>query len=452
MSTLSKVLLGLILVAGIGLVYMSIRAYGTLKNYGENYQAHVDKLADLDAQLEQLRPTIARLQADMEVAALERGAGRVWYGAGSIDGEDVKVAVVGPALPPTPADEAEQASVLYVYETWDEGGKPEGESNILNYIGQFKVTFQDPAANNVTLAPTRALTDEEQATMEASVERQGVRWIMYEAMPADSYAILEGMDPEEFRSMFPSPDDENAASIASYLHHGEAADANDPDDRVMVSVKFLKNFDELTPNEIQYLRDSLPQSADDDRVEFESYTPIEYEQLVVKDEYLRIARATAELLTNPANMDPLAVEESPVDEAGNQEPARMYMRQLHDFDQIFRKRQQDLVQVASAITAAKFDVTRLQESITKLQAELDSSNATLAEAKGLRDHMIEERDLVEGVVAELQTKLEGLLAKADELSAENVRLAQELREAQIAAAQTINRRVGAQAQPVASGN
>ncbi|MDA7980276.1 MAG: hypothetical protein MPJ50_16040 [Pirellulales bacterium] len=442
MSTLSKVLLGLVTVAAIGLTYLGIRAYGTLKNYGENYAAHVNKLEENDRLIADLLPQLAELKSQLEITLTERTSGRIWYGKGRLDNDAIKVTIGGTELPASADDNAGEASLLFVYETWDEGGMPEGtEGNdaVLNYLGEFKVTFDDPNAieDNVTLEAVRELSEVEQQLLAASVDRAGVRWIMYEEMPADNYSILAGMTREEISAMFPGaePNEPNPyeLSVHQLAHHGETAQDQpqgnipaDPPERIMVSVKFLKSHADLTPEERTHIQETLPAGN--------------HEQLIIKDKYVRFSPSIAQQLTNPTNQLAVAVVESPVDAEGNQEPERMYVRMLRDFDQIFRNGERQLIEIAGTVQAAKADAEAMAAAVVKLQAELDRSDAELTEWRGEQAHMEEEQSLVQQVATDMQARLDDMLAKVATLKAENLRLAEELRQAQISAAQAINDR------------
>lgn len=453
MSTLSKVLVVLVILASLGLTYMGVRTYGTLKNYGTNYQKHVEKIAQQEEQLVALRKQVADARFVMETDITQTGAGRVWYGkAQTVNTEQdpltqtdaVKDVVVGVEGSLPKYDDA-KAQTVYVYETFvDPTAPPEGsEPSDLRYLGQFKVTFSDPTegVNTVTMQPVIPIRGDDATLVSNSANKEGVQWVMYENMPHDRWNAFAGLTPDEIKSYFANPD---SPAVTEFLHHGEAATNQDAADKVSVSIRFTQDYADMQQADKDLLAQTLQTpdySARPDIVEARNQF---FTSVVVKDKYLRVRPETANVLAKPG----IAEVDAPVNANGEKEPERMYTRDLRDYAQLLHDRRQALVAIADEVRRKKNSLDTLTESIARLEQDLAIREGQIAEAKAELEHLSNETKEVQAIAQNMQEKLETLLATTANLKAENSRMAEELRQAQLAEAAAIRNRRGAETRPV----
>lgn len=218
MSIWNKVLAGLICVAALAFFYLSLRALKTHQYWRELAEKHQRKIAALETENKALlagtedenrrvAEGIAQVKIELEKLLLDRG--RAWYDCAPqrADAQTGQVQVGIDA--PDPHGIAAN-TVLYVFEQKDvqEGGQ---------YLGEFKATAVD--AKQVTLEPAQAMTPEALQRLSASTGP----WVIYDVMPIDNPAILEGLSEQELRALMPDTTEED------YVRHGQPATWEDVD-------------------------------------------------------------------------------------------------------------------------------------------------------------------------------------------------------------------------------
>ena len=250
MSIWSKVVLGLVMVAAMGFLYLGARALMTHDAMRTKVNQHVTEIERVkglkksmvegDASAGEL--SIPKLQTELAKVLIDRG--RVWYNAARGEVTDTGAVNVEVAIPDP--HRIDPGMVLYVFDA----AEPEAGGR---YLGEFKVTFVNE--QQVTLEPSRPYPAQRAAEKVERLRAAAGPWHLYEVMPADSHEAYAGKTDEQLLAILPAapepfenedPDDfekrkaEHEALIDQYLRDGEAAKPDDPAEHVAVEVKFIK--------------------------------------------------------------------------------------------------------------------------------------------------------------------------------------------------------------------
>lgn len=255
MSIYSKVMVGFIALAALVFYYSAVRAMKERSKWWAEYNRQQLALEGVQKQIAEMEGAVAATDAQVksvrqlrhELARLMVGRGRVWSGCSAAQPDpntgEVRVTIPvqaaagaepaaeggfpaeppaegapAPAAPAGPAAPLElvENQVLYVF---DERPLPEG-----GYLGEFRVA--SVAERQVALTPVGKLSP---AEMERLTKAAGT-WALHDVMPSDNPSIFAAATPElteERLALLP----ESVRGL--YKKDGQAAEPNDPPDRVV---------------------------------------------------------------------------------------------------------------------------------------------------------------------------------------------------------------------------
>lgn len=230
MSILSRVLVGLIMVASIGffiLAAYNLQARTAWEQAGQSYD---EPLARAAKQAESLRngdenatppqPGIRALEVQLHDLTADRG--KVWRGCAvqNIGGKTLAEVVV--EVPDPDPHQVQDKMVLYAFEEGDQG----------LYIGEFKVT--GIADKKVSLQSTMSFQLPWQVQR---LNQSRVTWSLYEKMPGDRHGEFAGLNQAQLAALMPGRPPAirpvPPEAVEQYVRDGTPAQPNDPPDRVM---------------------------------------------------------------------------------------------------------------------------------------------------------------------------------------------------------------------------
>lgn len=223
MNIYGKVLIGVILVAGLGMFYLATRNLKAHQEQMSRAQQIQQQLESVQAENEILReggslagqdiPGIRKLRVGLNGLLVDRG--RVWSGAqrDQVDPQTGSVGVTVPKADPNSPLTVQDKMVLYLFEDI-QGGV---------YLGEFKV--EGVADAQVQLTPTMSLSPRQ---VQRIVGSQAT-WSLYERMPADRHTLFAGMDQAALANWMPNVP---PAVLEQYVRDGQEARPDDPPDRV----------------------------------------------------------------------------------------------------------------------------------------------------------------------------------------------------------------------------
>ena len=265
MSIWNKILIVLILLASLGLFYLSARALKTHQYWREQARDRQQELGwELDAQLvwtegpdsaavkareeelqklgpeagqgmqqakqqfeEQAKQLLTNMGSDAglmerdvrlgrrqaEVALHEQllQRGRVWIGCMP---QQVQAGLVSVVIP-IPGHQIEAQTVLWVFD------KPDVQRRG-SYLGQFTVTAVGGQDNRMLqLQPGVRMTAPQFKRLQQSAARGSPDWVLYEVMPTDSHEALAGLDEERLKQMLPQ------GTVQEYIMDGQITTAEE---------------------------------------------------------------------------------------------------------------------------------------------------------------------------------------------------------------------------------
>lgn len=425
MHLVGKILIGFILFAALGLFVLAAAVanarHAWMRRARVEYEQplaqvrqQVDEMRDGDP-LETLqsaktnpRLSLALLRVGLHDVLVDRG--RVWRGCvpqGS-DQQGVRVAV--PQLldaqgqPVSPGLRPQSRVFAFEEKAAEQGG---------GYLGEYRVTAVDETQTNVVLFPVLALSPRQQQRLLNSVRDQEP-WILFEIMPRDSHAyfsradqpFLPGIDEAGLRAMMPNvPDD----VISQYVRHGGPAEDDDPPDRVLVEVRFVRE---------------TAMALDDQGRETVRFAP---GQTLLLD----LNTATEQIRLGNA-----------------EEVGRRYNRELRDYNVYFHELHRQTLWLNDQIVKLQQDIGYLEQSASAIQTQIDArSNEIENQLKPEKTRVERERDLMEAHRLALETKLTETQAAIESLLAENRRLAAQWAAIQTQVAEEIERAVQAAVKP-----
>ncbi len=452
MSTLGKVLLVLVFLASLGFLYVAARAVKTHHAFRTHHTEHEDALKERDKRIKLLEgatkeenpldTTVAEglLQVTRKLDLLTASQGRMWRDC-TLAGRNANVLTL---QVPNPNHGLTDKNVLYVFEqhphpaTYEDGIYSNDRPAV--FLGEFKITQVAGAAVNIQ--PTRALTPSQ---TQALANSQGP-FACYEQLLVDQHAAwaelkryLAERNRGEALARWFDVALVDAATIKDFQRDGEPAADTDLAERILVEVKFLKDYadlDQAQQTELQKMNFNiinLRTPAGDDAKDAEGKViAVDITKLVQKDAIAYLMLGLPGGADGPAKK---LVETMKI----AQEQRRIYVRQLRDYGLLFRQvladlpvldnRRQDLVTNIATKNDEKSKLDADQKIELALQDLLKNENGTLKR----------ERGAVSSSVAEVEAELAEIRKLAAKLEVENRRLAQMLKQKQLEEADRINR-------------
>jgi hypothetical protein len=425
MHIVGKILIGFILLAALGLFVLAAAVANA--RHAWMRRAHVEyelPLAQVRQQVDEMRDgdpletlqsaktaprlSLSLLRVGLHDVLVDRG--RVWRGCVPQGWDQQVVTVAVPQL--LDAQGQPVGSGLkpqYRVFVFEEKAAEQGGA----YLGEYLVTNVDAAQNTVLLNPVLALSARQQQRLAASVAAREP-WMLFEIMPRDTHEhfssadqpFLPGINEAGLRAMMPNVPDE---VISQYLRHGAPAEDDDPPNRVLVEVRFLRE---------------TAMALDDQGRESVRFAP---GQTLLLD----LNAATEQIRLGNA-----------------EEVGRRYNRELRDYNLYFHDLHRQSVWLYDRIVKLQQDIGYLTEAAGKLQTQIDARTAEIEnELKPEKTRMEGERDLMESHRLALEQKLAETQAAVEALLAENRRLAREWAAVQTRVAEEIERAAQAAVQP-----
>ena len=322
------------------------------------------------------------------------------------------------AVPPPPTgDSLKVDSVVFAFaETADEAGRYVPSA----YLGEFSVT--DNQAGMVTLTPILL------SPQYAGLINQSNQWSLYELMPLDSHdayveigsapsedELFGRIDPEKIRAKFASlPETERDAVIDSYIRDGQAANDNDPPEVVWQRIEFLKEYQfdvdsqqESTALDGGYF-DDLGRSIDKRlKRPGENNTNVKF---AVGDQLVLLS-TNAEALINDGTAKVIK---------------RYYVRQLNDYDDVFRIIDRRNFEVGERIAYFQRESKVLEDALAISNLQRQARQIEIENLKKERDQYGKELEVVNSEVTRLTDLLQQTRTKLSELFRTNQGLYQQI--------------------------
>ncbi len=344
-------------------------------------------------QIDEQQLSLPQLQADLSRTLLHRG--RVWRGAtlANADQNTIKLdmsnwsnalcvrASVDEILEPQPVDgeagaakqsaspEIAENTLVHAFVNSPAAGLADetksllfGESDVLQqetrgvcglpnvYVGHFIVAAVD--GMTLTLQPVAALDEQQRVAMKGQAD-----WTLYEVLPADDHAVFEGLSEEALTALFSGNEnvriEELKDVIREYVRDQTNSESQDPPERIHSKVKFLSDYsvhvdvdgDAATEENRSYdirgraipidLRQGHP-------TEFKAAETVEFDSATAKR---LVEQGVAEFVDEPSR----------------------YVRQLRNYELIFRYAHDAVTDVQEAINLTDAEYTRLKNNIAQIQ-------------------------------------------------------------------------------------
>jgi len=219
MSIWNKILLGCIFVTATALFFLSSRALIVHQTWRQKYDETKSAIEEQElravALIEGDESTMGLREARLELYKVLIGRGRVWQNCRPMNVQKdthptTKAERVQILVQSENPDSVESESVLYAFEEKSpaDGGQ---------YLGQF--TVAGVSGNQVQLQPSRKLSDEEfarvQASQQAAAQDPDATWRLYELMPTDSHDVFAALSEDDLKTLFPE------SCVAEYIHDGK---------------------------------------------------------------------------------------------------------------------------------------------------------------------------------------------------------------------------------------
>ena len=274
------------------------------------------------------------------------------------------------------------------------------------YLGEFKVTSVAP--DSITMTPTIPLTDEQTAVLEAPQST----WSLVEMMPVDSHEVFEELNEDQLRVLFPEP------LVNEYIRDGKEADRErDLPERITVRVTFKKPYDQINvdaPDE----QSSLPPE------DFDGLGQAISEWLRQGGEGDNSGRIQFEV-GDKADFDIVSAEQLIAQDICD-EDARIYTRQLWDYEYLFHElyRRQTIVEDTTSVT--RQDLQRLEEAIAKTRQSIVYRTEEVSKLNDDKGHIEYERDQIANYHHALESRYQETLKELSELYRNNRRQARRL--------------------------
>jgi hypothetical protein len=235
MSTSSKVLIGLIIVAVLPLFVLSLlvlTAHREWRGRATAMEAEIQKLRQESERLAEGEDGIRKHESD--IFPLIVGRGHVWRG--QVQQIDPNQRLVNLALPEGGASQIAKETTLFAFE---DGRNAEGNLVSSRYLGEFRVMDIAPDGKLIQLRPVHLNLPVPVVQLPQPIPQLNQSWALYENMPVDTHEAFAGLDDKQLGAMLP------AASLAEYRKHGKRAEPGDPQERVVDGnyVRMLRDYD-----------------------------------------------------------------------------------------------------------------------------------------------------------------------------------------------------------------
>jgi hypothetical protein len=450
MSALGKVLLVLVFLASLGFLYVAARAMKTHHEFRTVYNQYVAAVAERDKLIREKKGDAYEenpsgnvpkglLQVSRELEILLTNQGRLWLDCALAGRDNANPPTLTLQVPAPDPHGINDKSVLYVFEqqpqpsTYEDG--IHSNNRPLVFLGEFKVTAINGAA--VSLQPTRRLM----ASQAQAIANAQAPLAIYEQLPIDLHALWQGarkIHGDRLARFFDGAL-VDAAVIKEFQRDGEAAVAGqDPDERTLVEVKFLKNYADLAPAEQQELTAlgfkivNLRTPAGDDVKDAEGkVVSVDISQVIQKDSIAYFMQGLPDGKDGAAKVL--------VAKGIAQEERRIYVRQLHDYGLIFRQVLAELPVMENRIKDLNANLVAKGDEKTKLENDNTIQLALqklLKDEKALLDAEVAVAQQVRGELTEDIAKIRAEIKKFEE---SNRLLVERLKKAQLDEADRINR-------------
>jgi hypothetical protein len=220
MSIWNKVLVGLIIVASLGMFFMGAWALRISTVWSQAVNDRENRTKQLTAENkksidgEEGKPGVRQLRVDLhKLLAYQQGVWRDCVAKVKLLPEDRTAEVTVVIGAPLPHGIA-KGTVLYAFEAADV--QKNG-----HYLGQFVTTAETD--KQITLQPAVKLNDREIKKLK---DTRGL-WILYQLMPQDNHDTFAALSEAELRALLPKE------VVAEYVKDGKPASQDDPPDRVV---------------------------------------------------------------------------------------------------------------------------------------------------------------------------------------------------------------------------
>jgi len=346
MSTFGKVLLVFILLASLGLFYLAVRTLNTLNVYRLIYNDYVAANDELDKRIREIKGEIEsdegqKLLEDLisvqrELDKWLSNRGRVWFDCKLLRKENNDREFVVQLPESANAEEIGGNNVLYVFEQAPTHLQPPvgilRDGNPIRYLGEFTVA-EPPDAENRQVKLAYSIQFSSPTLNNGFLKRlndtplQGTL-ALYEQMPIDIHEVwvrIKKNQPENIESFLPGVPD---FIIDQYKRHGDPAADDDDEERILLELKFTKNWAELG-NALQAqllalgFKDVTRRTPAGDEIKDEQGNPVSVKIYNV----IRKNNVAYFMLSVGGKLTQMGIAE---------EQARYYYRPLRDYGLLFR--------------------------------------------------------------------------------------------------------------------
>jgi hypothetical protein len=448
MNLWSKIFIGLIIPAGLGLIVlaaMALKVHWFYRYADTNSVYNSDqKIADLERRVAQMRdgnPAQQQLSLDqlrIDIYALVAGRGVKWSGVRpAAPGADGSVQVEMAAA----NHQLDTSKIVYVF---DEPRQPADPNNPAGfgdggrYLGRYKVTASDAAGTAVTLAPAIPHSAREAQHVTDSVNQQ-FTWSLYLVMPADRRDQMATLTEQQLAAAYPAPQkapgetDEafqaREAVRAQIFRDGKPPQPGDPDERIVLEVQFTQNDKAL----LQRLNGELG-----------LVDPASGQPTVDADGLPRKPIPDTVLTSGLTYEYPKEIADQLIAAGIAKEISREYRRPLRDYAWLFQDLENEQALLLDSIDAMVKDVEYMTRAHEDAKKHLEAAEKERDTLTAERTRVEKEQKLAEARRDRMATELAESLAAIDDLRAENKELAARLAEAQRSAAQQIEDALRAQ--------
>jgi hypothetical protein len=288
---------------------------------------------------------------------------------------------------------------------------------VARYMGVLMATHAN--AKDVQLEPTVSLFPFQ---VERITQSRGP-WALYETVPADAHEVFAGLSDQDLMLILPKAPQrlqgetdedfqrrslEYQQMVQSFLKDGKQAAADDPAQRVEVSLKILKNYDQL-----------------------DQQAKLALEQLQIPPELIKEGQVVK---FDKATADQPDAASTLVEQGVGLVVDRRYHRKLIDFGMVLRDMARELPLLVDRLDAATGENKSAVAALEDAKKHETFNQEEIATLKTERQRMQGEAKLVVEYRTSLEEKLQTVQARIDELLAQNQRLADQLANAQLQAA------------------